>query len=228
MSIGFSATPMRRTRRTHAGNLTPPDQEPTLDFDHPPADPIPLFTDWLEHATKTSSLPNPNAMCLATADASGHPSARIVLLKGHDERGFIFFTNRESRKGRELASNVAASTVFHWDHLDRQVRIDGNVEMLEDRDSDAYFDSRPRESRLNAIASDQSRPIASREDLENRRRALDERYPEGTDPPRPPHWGGYRIVPTRIEFWQGHPFRLHDRIVYERTSDGWGTRRLMP
>ena len=199
-----------------------------MDFDHPPADPIPLFASWFEEAGDRSGLPNPNAMTVATCDRGGVPSARIVLLKGFDERGFVFFTNRESRKGHELAENRRAAAVFHWDPLDRQIRIEGNVEEVSDQESDAYFHSRPRESRLNAWASNQSRPIPTRAALENRRREIDERYPEGQEPPRPPHWGGYRILPSRIEFWQGHPFRLHDRVVYERSAEAWTATRLMP
>lgn len=199
-----------------------------MDFDHPPANPFSVFKSWFDHAISTSSLPNPNAMTIATADADGRPSARIVLLKGFDERGFVFFTNRESRKGRDLEDHPRAALVFHWDHLDRQIRIEGTVVPTDDAESDDYFHSRARESRLNAWASDQSRPIDSRESLEARRRSVDERFPEGTDPSRPPHWGGYRIVPERIEFWQGHPYRLHDRVVYERSDDVWKTSRLMP
>ena len=199
-----------------------------MDFDHPPANPITEFRTWFEDATERSGLPNPNAMTLATVGPEMRPSARIVLLKMFDERGFVFFTNRESRKGGDLDAHSVAALVFHWDPLDRQVRIEGRVELAAETESDAYFTSRPRESRLNALASDQSRPIESRAALEARRSELDARFPEGTDPPRPPHWGGYRIVPERIEFWQGHPFRLHDRVEYVRNSDEWTTRRLMP
>jgi pyridoxamine 5'-phosphate oxidase len=187
-----------------------------------------VFARWFEHATSSSSLPNPNAMTVATVGASGKPTARIVLLKAFDDRGFVFFTNRESRKGMDLKANPRSAMVLHWDHLDQQVRIEGSIEKVDESESDAYFDSRARESRLNALASDQSRPIESREALEARRRAVDEKYPEGTDPPRPPHWGGCRLVPDRIEFWQGHPFRLHDRVIYDRIDDRWKTSRLMP
>ncbi len=199
-----------------------------MDFDHPPADPIAEFRTWFEDAANRSGLPNPNAMTLATVGPEARPSARIVLLKMFDARGFVFFTNRESRKGGDLQAHSVAALVFHWDPLDRQVRIEGRVELADEAESDSYFSSRPRESRLNALASDQSRPIESRAALEARRSELDTRFPEGADPPRPPHWGGYRIVPERIEFWQGHPFRLHDRVEYVRSGDAWTTRRLMP
>ena len=199
-----------------------------MDFDQPPSDPLPVFSSWFEHATSTSSLPNPNAMTIATVGEDGRPSARIVLLKSFDERGFVFFTNRESRKGGELEAAGRAAIVFHWDHLDQQIRIEGPVERTDDAESDAYYQSRARESRLNAWASDQSRPIESRDALEARRRTVDERFPEGTDPSRPPFWGGYRIIPERIEFWQGHPYRLHDRVVYQKVGGEWETSRLMP
>ena len=199
-----------------------------MDFDHPPTDPFAVFSDWFEHATSTSDLPNPNAMTIATVGADARPTARIVLLKAFDQRGFVFFTNRESRKGRDLEADGRAAIVFHWDHLDQQVRIEGSVQPTDDSESDDYFHSRPRESRLNAWASDQSRPIESREALEAKRREIDDRFPEGTDPSRPPFWGGYRLVPDRIEIWQGHPYRLHDRVVYERSGSDWKTSRLMP
>ena len=200
-----------------------------MDFDHPPADPMPEFATWFHEAAETSGLPNPNAMTLATLGTDGRPSARIVLLKQFDERGFVFFTNRDSRKGDDLAANHVAALVFHWDPLDRQLRIEGHVEQIADDESDAYYESRAREGRLNAWASDQSKPIASRAALEARRTEIDARFPGDAAPPRPPHWGGYRIIADRIEFWQGHPFRLHDRAVYQRTAEGpWTTTRLMP
>lgn len=200
-----------------------------MDFDHPPADPIAEFRLWFDDAAARAGLPNPNAMTLATVGPDGRPAARIVLLKMFDARGFVFFTNRTSRKGGDLAAHPSAAILFHWDTLERQVRIEGRVELASDAESDAYYESRPRESRLNAWASDQSRPIESRSALEARRAEIDATYPEGVDPPRPPHWGGYRVVPDRIEFWQGHPYRLHDRVVYTADGEGgWGVRRLMP
>lgn len=215
-------TPPRSESRPPAEGSLP------LNFDQPPADPIPQFAEWFQEARDRSGLPNPNAMSLATTDELGRPSARIVLLKQLDDRGFVFFTNRLSRKGAQLSDRPAAALVFHWDPLDRQVRVEGEAVAIPDPESDAYFHSRPRESRLNAWASDQSRPIESRAALERRRAKVDDRFPEGTDPPRPVHWGGYRLVPDLIEFWQGHPYRLHDRVEYRRAADGWSARRLMP
>lgn len=199
-----------------------------MDFDHPPTEPFAEFQSWFDDAAARSGLPNPNAMTLATVGSEGRPSARIVLLKMFDDRGFVFFTNRDSRKGGDLAAHEVAALVFHWDPLDRQVRVEGRVALIDDAESDAYYESRPRESRLNAWASDQSRPIESRAALEARRAEIDRRFPEGVDPPRPENWGGFRIVPDRIEFWQGHPYRLHDRVEYVRDGDGWTVRRLMP
>ncbi|KND55452.1 Pyridoxamine 5'-phosphate oxidase [Candidatus Paraburkholderia kirkii] len=190
-------------------------------------DPVRQFETWFAQAVD-ARLPEPNAMTLATVDAQGRPSARIVLIKGVDERGFVFFTNYESRKGRELAANSAVSLLFHWIELERQVRIEGRVEKTSAEESDAYYASRPLGSRIGAWASDQSQPLESREALEAREREMIARY--GETPPRPPHWGGYRLVPDTIEFWQGRPSRLHDRIVYTREStDGpWRIGRLAP
>jgi pyridoxamine 5'-phosphate oxidase len=189
-------------------------------------DPIRQFHRWFEAAT-LSEIPEPNAMVLATAAADGRPSARIVLLRGYDERGFVFFTNYDSRKGRELAANPHAALVFHWHDLERQVRVEGPVAQVTLEESDAYFQSRPASSRLGAWASRQSEVIAGREILEARVRALELQYADGPIP-RPEHWGGYRVVPTVLEFWQGRPSRLHDRLRYTRGEGGWLIERLAP
>ncbi|MFN3628777.1 MAG: pyridoxamine 5'-phosphate oxidase [Casimicrobiaceae bacterium] len=192
------------------------------------ADPITQFRKWLDEAIH-ARLPEPTAMNLATVDAHGRPSGRIVLLKGVDEHGFVFYTNYESRKGRELAASPYAALTFHWVELERQVRIEGAVEKISAEESDAYFASRPLASRLGAHASPQSEPIASREALLLKLAAVTARYgglPGG--PPRPPHWGGYRVLPERVEFWQGRRSRLHDRLVYLKQPDGWRIERLAP
>jgi pyridoxamine 5'-phosphate oxidase len=189
-------------------------------------DPYRLFETWMEAAS--ASEPNdPNAMTLATATPGGVPSARIVLLKGVDDRGFVFYTNRESRKGDELRANPRAALLFHWKKLGRQVRVEGAVEHVTDAESDAYFASRARVSRLGAHASDQSRPLGERAELERRVAELEARFP-GEDIPRPAHWGGYRVLPARIEFWQNMPYRLHDRLIFTRAGEGWSTERLYP
>lgn len=192
------------------------------------ASPFDQFTRWFDEAL-AAQVPEPNAMTLATVDAQGRPSARIVLLKGADEHGFVFYTNFESRKGMELAGNERACLLFFWQALERQVRIEGRVVKATEAEADAYYRSRPRGSRIGAWASRQSQPM-TREELERRTREFEQRY--GDDPPRPPHWGGYRLIPDRFEFWQGRPSRLHDRLVYEpcgaAASDGWSITRLAP
>lgn len=198
----------------------------SLDETSVDADPIRQFETWFKQALD-ARLPEPNTMTLATVDARGYPSARIVLIKGVDERGFVFFTNYESRKGLDLAANPHASLLFYWIELERQVRVEGTVVKTGADESDAYFNSRPLGSRIGAWASDQSRPIESRALLEAREKSFSERF--GEQPPRPPHWGGYRLVPDTIEFWQGRPSRLHDRILYTRLSGGeWRISRLSP
>jgi pyridoxamine 5'-phosphate oxidase len=189
-------------------------------------DPIRQFEKWFAQAID-AQLPEPNAMTLATVDSHGHPSARIVLIKGVDARGFVFYTNYESRKGREIADNPRASLLFHWIELERQVRIEGRVEKTSAEESDAYYASRPLESRIGAWASEQSQEIESRAALEAREREIYVQY--GDHPPRPPHWGGYRVVPETIEFWQGRPSRLHDRMRFTRDGNGaWRIARLSP
>ncbi|HTD06170.1 pyridoxamine 5'-phosphate oxidase [Undibacterium sp.] len=190
------------------------------------SDPIRQFSNWFEQATQ-ADVPEPNAMSLATADSRGRPSSRIVLIKGFDHRGFCWFTNYDSKKGDDLADNPFAALLFHWVELERQVRIEGRVEKLSEQESEAYFNSRPLGSRQSALASEQSQAIESREALEERLAKIVTQY--GDQPPRPEHWGGYRLVPDRVEFWQGRSSRLHDRIVYSRNDDGsWALSRLQP
>ncbi|QEZ47448.1 pyridoxamine 5'-phosphate oxidase [Cupriavidus oxalaticus] len=211
-------TQLADLRRTYVlGSLSETDVAP---------DPMSQFKRWFDEAV-TAKLPEPNAMTLATVGADGQPSARIVLLKGIDDRGFTFFTNYESRKGLDLAANPRAALLFHWVQLERQVRVEGIVEKVADDESDAYFASRPLGSRVGAWASEQSREVPGRDVLEQRE--LEYRSKFGDNPPRPPHWGGYRLVPTAMEFWQGRPSRLHDRIVFRVQPGGaWQIVRLSP
>jgi pyridoxamine 5'-phosphate oxidase len=198
----------------------------SLDENEVAPDPIAQFTRWFEEALK-AEVNEPNAMSVATVDQEGRPTSRIVLVKQFDERGFTWYTNYASQKGQQLLSKPFAALLFFWSELERQVRIEGRVERTTDEESDKYFNSRPLKSRLSAIASEQSAPIASRAALEQNYEEVVRQY--GEAPPRPQHWGGFRLVPERIEFWQGRRSRFHDRIVYTRQEDGsWTRQRLQP
>lgn len=201
----------------------PPNDQPA------PADPIAHFAALLDEAQRVdrARLAEPTAMTLATVDDAGRPSARIVLLKDVDARGFVFYTNYESRKGRELLAHPWAALCFHWQPMERQIRVEGPVERVTDAEADAYFASRARMSRIGAWASRQSATLESDAELQQRVRDVDARF-AGGDVPRPPNWSGFRVVPRRIEFWRGRPYRLHERLLYERDDTGWRVRRLFP
>ncbi len=214
-----SGADLQRLRKeyTRAG-LTEADADP---------DPVEQFRKWFDEAL-AANLHEPNAMTLATATPDGRPSARVVLLKGYDERGFVFYTSYEGRKSRELEENPRCALVFYWSELERQIRIEGRAGRVSEEESDAYYGSRPRGSRLSAWVSAQSRPVEDRGALEKRLWELEAEY-EGREIPRPPFWGGYRVEPEAIEFWQGRENRMHDRLLYRRLSDGgWRMQRLQP
>jgi pyridoxamine 5'-phosphate oxidase len=205
----------------------PSTARPVLRESDVPADPISLFRTWWDQA-QAAKLLLPEAVTLATATPTGEPSARLVLLRGLDERGFAFFTNYDSRKGRELAANPRAALVLYWAELERQVRIEGTVEQVSEAESDAYFQTRPRGSQLGAWVSPQSEVISGREFLERRMQELIAQH-VGGPVPRPPHWGGYRVLPAMVEFWQGQENRLHDRLRYRcAEGEGWILERLAP
>jgi pyridoxamine 5'-phosphate oxidase len=209
-------TPIERTTWLTSGDFTDA------------SEPMRLFATWLADATAAEPR-DPTAMTLATVDSDGMPNARMVLLKGADERGFVFYTNIESQKGQELDAAAKAALVFHWKSLNRQVRVRGAVECVSDAEADAYFATRPKQAQIGAWASKQSHPLESRLAFEKAVALYAAKYAIGAVP-RPPHWSGYRIVPTQIEFWHDRPFRLHDRIVFERKPGGgaWSKTRLYP
>lgn len=197
-----------------------------LDAPQPGSDPFNLFDEWFEGA-KSSEPFDPDAACLATATENGKPSARMVLVRKVDSRGFVFYTNEHSRKGRELIEGGFAALCYHWKSMERQVRVEGAVLKLDNAESDLYHAARPRESRISAWASQQSQPLESRAVFLERVAQITAHY-EGKDVPRPPHWGGFRIVPERIEFWQAGESRMHDRFVFTREKAGWSIQRLYP
>jgi len=189
-------------------------------------DPFKLFNEWLRDAEK-SEFNDPNAMAVATVDSNGMPNVRAILLKGHDERGFVFYTNFESTKGQEILSSMKVALGFHWKTLRRQIRIRGNVEIVSDEEADNYYKTRHLQSRLGAWASDQSRPLENRQVLIDKLAEYKKQY--GTENiPRPPHWKGFRVIPEEIEFWQDGEFRLHDRVVFKRSGERWSSQRLYP
>jgi len=213
------------SRETHARKSY---ERAALDEHGIDRDPFQQFTIWYDEAV-AAGLPEPEAMTLSTATLEGQPSARIVLLRGYDERGFCFFSNYSSQKGQELAANPYAAVTFHWVELERQVRIAGRVEKVTEAESDAYFQSRPSQSRIGAWSSPQSNVISSRDALEEMFEKYQKQYLDETAIPRPEHWGGYRVIPERIEFWQGRPNRLHDRLRFIRIDQGpWTLQRLAP
>lgn len=215
-SLDTSVADLRRDYQTN-----------TLEEVDASADPFEQFEVWWNEVLK-ANISEPNGMTLATVGTDGRPSARIVLLKGFDRQGFKFFTNYTSRKGAELSDTPYGAIVFWWEPLERQVRIEGTVERLTDEESDGYFQSRPKGSRLGAWASPQSQVIEDRQLLEDNQAKLEQEYANSDDIPRPPHWGGFRLVPDRIEFWQGRSSRLHDRLCYTKTDIGWTRTRLAP
>lgn len=218
---------MSSAATTETANGTTGTPAPTVFDAEAATDPIALFGEWFA-AAERSELNDPNAMALATTTSHGYPSVRMVLMKRLDDRGFAFYTNVESQKGRELLENPRAALCFHWKSLRRQVRVEGAVQMLPDEDADAYFHSRSRRSQIGAVASQQSRPLASRQELEAAAKALAERYVD-TVVPKPGYWKGFLVIPERIEFWQDGPDRLHDRVVFTReAAAAWSRARLYP
>lgn len=214
------------TDKTKLADLRKSYERGSLDVDDVASDPFAQFGHWLNEAL-AAEVPEPNAMTLATVGANGRPSTRIVLIKDYDERGIVWYTNYHSRKGRELADHPFAALQFHWVELERVVRIEGSVEKVSDAESDTYFASRPLASRIGAWASNQSEPIPGRGTIVAKAAEYGLKF--GLNPPRPPHWGGYRLIPDRWEFWQGRTSRLHDRIVYEQDGNGgWERVRLSP
>ena len=214
------------TDKTKLADLRKSYERGSLDVDDVASDPFAQFGHWLNEAL-AAEVPEPNAMTVATVGPDGRPSTRIVLIKDYDARGIVWYTNYHSRKGRELADHPFAALQFHWVELERVVRIEGKVEKVSDAESDAYFASRPLTSRIGAWASNQSEPIPGRATIVAKAAEYGLKF--GLNPPRPPHWGGYRLIPDRWEFWQGRASRLHDRIVYEQKGKGgWGRSRLSP
>ena len=214
------------TMKDKVENLRVDYDKDTLDIKDLNADPVVQFEYWFDEAMG-AAVPEPHAFMIATVDGEGKPSARIVLLRNADQNGFVFFTNYNSRKGHNVEINPNVSATFFWQELQRQVRVEGTIEKISAAESDDYFASRPRESQIGAWASNQSEELASREALEQRIADLTQQY-EGQTVPRPPHWGGYRIKPNRVEFWQGRPSRLHDRFLYNLQNGSWTIKRLNP